>query len=86
MWGACRVVSRICAFTVMKAFSRAKAGIADQGSRTLSAEASLLSTRLADKKQLRRREEILVWGIHDGITRLSKDLRRMWLFVVPSFE
>jgi hypothetical protein len=71
---------------MMTELVRATAAIANQGSRTLSAHASLLSTRQAETTQLRRREEVHLWGIHDRIARLLKNMRRMWLPLVSPFE
>ena len=68
----------------MNAILRAKADVAEQGSRTLRAKASLLSTRQAVEEQLGWREKAYkpkTYATNIGI----KSLRRLRLFMVPSF-
>jgi len=65
--------------------SRAKAKIADQGSRTLSADAALLSTRQAEAVELRWREKAYIRAIDERIHNYAEVMRRMRMFLAPSF-
>jgi len=81
-----RVVSRGCALILMTVSLRATAEIADQGSRTLSAGAALLSTRHADATQLRWREKVFFRPTNERIHDYIEDMRRVWMFLVSPFE
>jgi len=70
----------------MTVFLRATAGIADQDSRILSADATLLSTRQADTNQLKRREKVYSRVINARRECCLKDMRRMRMYLVPPFE
>jgi|SRR6185503_5344995 len=79
-------ISRICTLISMTLSLRATAGIADQGSRTLSADARLGLPRQSDQKQLRRRERFHAWGRNERHSGLLKNMRRMRLFMVPLLD
>ena len=69
----------------MNAFLRAATEIADRGSRTLSADAALLSTRQADETQLGWREKALFWDINERIHYYFEDMRRVRVSLAPPF-
>jgi hypothetical protein len=80
-----RVVSRSCALIVMTVFLRATAVSAEQGSRTLRADAALLSTRQAEANQLGWWEKVFIRPC-DGIHYYIENMRRVRLRVVSPFE
>lgn len=79
-------ISRICTHISMAVFLRATAEVADQGSRTLSADAELGSPRQSDRNHLVRRERFYVWGRDERISGLLKNMRRMRLLMVPLLD
>jgi hypothetical protein len=70
----------------MTVFLRATAEIADQGSRTLSADAALLSTRQTDTTELGWREKVFFWPTNDRNNYYIEDMRRVWMLLVAPFE
>jgi hypothetical protein len=77
---------QIRALNVITKLFRAQSATANQGSRTLSAGAVLLSTRQTGDKKLNEREKETDWGLRNGIARTTKNMRRVRLFVVPALQ
>ena len=67
----------------MTTTARAQLATVQQGNRTLSAAAWLLSTRLTEDKKLNEREKAIIWGIGHGIVRAIENLRGVRLSLVP---